>query len=678
MDRRTFLHSAAATAVAASMPSYLGASAAAADQKLSNDTPGWWMIEPIRWLQTNLRETNAALNPKLFIRDVANFNVNVLMMSAGGITALYPSKVQYEYVSPYMPKGQDTFGEVLREAHARNIRVVSRWDFSKTHKDVYDAHPDWFFKMANGKPAIYNGLYLACINGGWYRQKSIEILGEALERYDVDGCFFNMFSNSTTDYSGHYLGLCHCDNCERLYRERFHRDVPEAPDADYRAFLHDASVSMSITIRDLVKSKRPNAALVGTAPEIGDIVYGEANTAVRRPLPLWPYTASDNTNQWRNSYPEKGVVCQGMSFVDYPWRFATVPQPEIRTRIWQDVANGGAAAFNLHGTIAEQQDRMAIDVAIPAYGWLKSHQAYFVGQRSEARVFLLAPRSGGVGFQIAQDSYRGFFRLLTEQHIPFAAVENLDWLGKRDADLVITPGTAPKGLQEYVENGGRLIMASFAAPEFDVAPVVKLWKDPDGAYFRIRDKAMFPSLKETDVVFMYGNYLQVKAESPSPITFIPPSMYGPPELVHIDWKDTNDPGLVMKNIGKGKVAWLPWDIGGLYYRHSSEAHSRLLSDLIDAMLSDGRQLKTNAHPLVEITFMRQKDRHLVQFINLSGHSDIAYFNPVRMTDIEVNVKGDFHSANAVRSGQNVNVANNNGYSQFTLPALDEYELVVLS
>jgi hypothetical protein len=95
------------------------------------------------------------------------------------------------------------------------------------------------------------------------------------------------------------------------------------------------------------------------------------------------------------------------------------------------------------------------------------------------------------------------------------------------------------------------------------------------------------------------------------------------------------------------------------------------------MLPDGRQLKSNAHPLVEITFMRQGDRYLVQFINLSGHSDTAYFNPVRMTNIEVSVKGDFHSASAVNSGQSITVANNYGYAQFTLPVLEEYELVDL-
>lgn len=674
MYRRTFLKAAGATAVTAVFSASHPVSAFAADPDSSNGEPGWWMKEPIRWLQTNLRETNAALNPKKFIEDVGNFNANVLMLNAGGITAYYPSNVEYEYVSPYLPKGHDMFGEVLREAHAHNIRVVSRWDFSKTHKDVYDAHPDWFFKMANGQPAIYNGLYLACINGDWYHKKSIEILTEALDRYDVDGCFFNAFSNPAADYSEHPLGLCHCDNCERLYRERYHRDVPETPDADYRAFLHDASVDVSLKIRALLRSKRPKAALVGTSIEIGDVAYGEANTAVRRPLPLWPYQASDNTNQWRNSYPDKGVVCQGMSFVDFPWRFATVPQPEIRTRIWQDVANGGAAAYNLHGTIAEQTDRMAVNVATPAYGWLKEHEEYFVGQTSEARVVLLAPRPGGVGFQMPQDAYRGLFRLLTEQHIPFAAMENLEWIGKRDVDLVITPGQTPAGLESYVQNGGRLIVASSTVPEFDLAPSVKLWKSPDGAYFRIRNKAMFPSMKDIDVVFMYGDYLQVQAAG-SPLTFIPPAMYGPPELVDVDWKDTDDPGLVLKDIGKGKVAWLPWDIGGLYFRQSSEAHFRLLGDLIDAILPDGRQLKTNAHPLVEITFMRQKDRNLMHFINLTGHSDTAYFNPVPMTNIQVRVKGRFTSGRAIRSGQAISVTNDAGFAHFTLPALDEYEMI---
>jgi hypothetical protein len=633
---------------------------------------GWWMTQPIRWVQTNLRENDASLNPKQFVDEIADFNANALLMAAGGISAFYPSSVQFHYVSPFIPRGHDTFGEVLQQAHARGIRVIGRFDFSKTHKDAYDAHPEWFFKRSNGEPAIYNGLYQTCINGDWYRVKGPEILREALTRYDMDGLFFNMFSNPSADYSGHPLGICHCDNCKRLYRERFHKDLPDKPDADYELFLHDANIAVSRTIRDLIKEIRPKAALVGTSPDIGDMVFSESNTAVKRPLPLWPYASSDNVNRARNTYPQKMAINQCMSFIDYAWRFAMVPQAEIRTRLWQNVANGGAAAINVHGTL-EQEDRSAVDTAKPIFKWLKEHEELYVGQYPEARVLMLG--GGTRGFGASETTPRGMFRLLTEEHIPFGTVDNLDWLGTRDVDLVVADGEVPKELEQWVRDGGHLLIASTTVPPFDMGKVVKRWTDPDGAYFRVRDKAMFPSLKETNLLFMFGDYVEVKAESP--ITFIPPSMYGPPELVHVDWKDTDAPGLIMKKIGKGEVDWLPWDLGSLYDLRSSEAHAGLMRDLIDHLLPNGRQLKTDAHPLVSITLMRHGDSHLVQFANLSGHSDIAYFKSVPMKDIKVQVKGAFQSAQAVGTGQSLAVSRNGDYSQFTLPSLADYEAVVL-
>ena len=58
-----------------------------------------------------------------------NFNM-------GGIVAQYPTRVPFHYPSPHLPPGCDLFGDVLREAHARKIRVVGRFDLSKTQKAV--------------------------------------------------------------------------------------------------------------------------------------------------------------------------------------------------------------------------------------------------------------------------------------------------------------------------------------------------------------------------------------------------------------------------------------------------------------------------------------------------------------------------------------------------------------
>src|SRR5436190_19356073 len=83
---------------------------------------GWWMTEPFRLVQTNLRETDTALNAKRLVQQLIDFPANVLLMGMGGIAAHFPSKVASHYVSPHLPAGHDTFGEVLEEAHAHKIR----------------------------------------------------------------------------------------------------------------------------------------------------------------------------------------------------------------------------------------------------------------------------------------------------------------------------------------------------------------------------------------------------------------------------------------------------------------------------------------------------------------------------------------------------------------------------
>ena len=48
-------------------------------------------------------------------------------------------------------------------------------------QEVYDAHPDWFYKRKDGGPITDdNSLYTTCINGGYYSDKAIEILTESL------------------------------------------------------------------------------------------------------------------------------------------------------------------------------------------------------------------------------------------------------------------------------------------------------------------------------------------------------------------------------------------------------------------------------------------------------------------------------------------------------------------
>jgi hypothetical protein len=229
-------------------------------------------------------------------------------------------------------------------------------------------------------------------------------------------------------------------------------------------------------------------------------------------------------------------------------------------------------------------------------------------------------------------------------------------------------------LKPWVEAGGKLLIATATPPAFDVAPVMRTIPDVKG-YVRIRDKAAFPSLKDADLAMLNGPFTETGGGRAS-LTLIPPSMIGPPEFIHIDMKDTDTPAIVERAMGKGSVTWLPWNLGTLYHRHSLPAHAGLFRDAV-ARLQPRRQLTTDAHPLVEMTLMRQGDRTLVHAVNLSGHSQTGYFTPIPMGPIKVRVEGAFRAAKAARGGAALPVTRNGVYSEFTIPKLSDYELVAL-
>ncbi len=628
------------------------------------------MTEPIRFLQTNLSETDSTVDPHQLVSAVADVGANTFLVNMGGIVAQYPTRVAFHYPSTFLPAGRDLFGDVLRDAHARGLRVVGRFDLSKTQKPAYDAHPEWFFRRADGQPAIYNGLYSTCINGDYYRKHALTILSEALDRYDVDGLFFNMFGNPATDYSGVPMGPCRCDACLARFRRRYNRDVPAEADADYRAFMSESAREVAATLAELIHRKRPRAAFLTYISDHTDGIMSESNTAVGRPLPLWPYSASDNVSRALGSEPDKVAINLAMSFVDFPWRYAHVSQPEMQLRLYQNMAHGGPPAAVVVGTMA-QQDRNGLLAAKPVFAWHARHEDLYVGQKNAARVLLMATGD--------TPAYRGFFRLLSERHIPFAVSENLRWMDdpSRRYDLVIAPGRVPPGLERFVREGGRLLSAGATAPELPVGRVVGRRKTQ--GYWRIHDHTGLPSLRDTNLLFIDGDYVELSPTDPPLLTLIPTAMFGPPEKVWSDKVESTVPGLVFANYEKGRLAYIPWDVGGLYYRHSSPGHAGLMADVIDSLLPSGRQIKTDAHPLVELTVMDQphRQRTLVHLVNGIGHQDTAYFPPVELRDIRIELARDVRSVRAVALGVDLPVTSSGAYRSVTLPSLKAYEVLIV-
>jgi len=651
----------------------------------------WWMDEPVRLILALLPETGSTIDSDTFVQQLVDMNANAVLFPTGGIAAHYPTQVEFHYRSPFLPPGRDLFGEVLQKAHARKIRVMARFEWSMNQsKGVYDAHPDWFQRQANGRPNIWNGCYLTCVNGGYFQDQVFKILGEVLEKYPIDGTFFNASGQRMSDNNGNTYDPCACDNCKRLFRAKYNCDIPAKPDAQYREFIAEASRSVLARISEFVHSKRPdlNFMLGRANADFVDSFNSEIHSAsVIGDRAYWLYAASQTVNSARNTFPNKMAFDNDAAFLDGFWRYAHRSAPDGEIRAYQNMANGAGPYLFINGNMS-QNDGNALKGARPAFQFHKDHEELYVRQESAARVLLLEGESAGGGprgngGRDGDTSQRGFFRILSEQHIPFAMTNDLSWIDKvpNKYDLVISFRGAPAALDRYLRQGGRVLVAGATKPQLELPPVVKLWKreETQSAYWRVQDRALFPSLKDTDIVFFYSEYLELEPRGKAALTMIPTSMIGPMEKVHVDWKDTTKPGLYMADYGKGKLAYIPWDLGDLYYRYSPVYHSAIVGDLVDQLLPKGRQLKTNAHPMVEMTLQEQKQhgRTLVHFVNLSGCSQTAFHPAIPMSNIRVDVAGSFSSARMASAGRDLPIKKEGDYVTFTLPSLDTYDVVVL-
>jgi hypothetical protein len=666
----------------------------------------WWQQDPIRLVQTNLREIDARRDPAEIVREVKAFGANAILFSVGGIVSFYPTELDFQTRTPYLEG--DFVGQAIRQAHDLGLRFIARLDLSKCHRHVYESHPEWFFRRADGRPQVYNGLYSTCINGGYYRRCAFDIMGEILARYNVDGFFFNMFGYQTRDYSGNYHGLCQCVNCQARFRELFGRAIPETEDPDDLAWLDHARFreittdEVAQSIADFIHDSRDNVAFLTYTMRHVDIVRSESNSAVDRPLPIWQYSGSDNVKRVRSTYPAKPVCNAAVYFVDIPYRFASVSPHLTALRLAQDMAYGGALDLYVLGTL-QQEDRIALQPAQEIFSFFADHQRLYQSLASLAQVCLLLPSQSYRYGKSAVSAYRGMFRLLSENHVLFDCADGLalaepgakEFLAKYD--LLVLPAAAClsdaqlQTIDRFVSDGGH-VLATGATALYDergrpratygleclgVDRVNVTRDDLRSAYFRVHDQDRLERLAGTDLIFLDGPYwyTALKEGATTSLTLVPPSTYGPPEKCFIDKIESDLPGMIWYRYGQGQSVYLPWTADSLYYRHSSPGHAKALLSAVSA-LCPNRQVITNAHPTVEVALYAQgADRWVMNLVNTSGHTSTAFFEPVSMRDIVFKLPHKIETAFSHRLSQALAVWQEGDLYCFRLGQLELFDTI---
>ncbi|OBR63751.1 hypothetical protein A7K91_08260 [Paenibacillus oryzae] len=511
----------------------------------------WWTGNTLRLVQNNLREVDADLDVDKLISQLKAMDANVLMMNAGGMFAFYPSRLPYQYVTPYL-KG-DLLGETIHKAHKNGIRFIARFDFSKAHESIFEKRPEWFYRTRDGKEVNYSGIVHTCLNGGYQQQNSLVILEEALTAYDVDGVFFNMFGYQNWDYSGNYYGICHCDNCRVLFKKMYGLELPPEEDRGnetfrkYREFQEKTSMAILEKIASHLKKLRPDIAISTYHPHKVDIVRHESNTALNRPLPKWLYSAAENIMPIMGSYAGKLVSNCSINAIDLTYRFTGVSRQETEIRLYESLLSGSGLDFCIIGAFEGYPDRENLETVSSIFRYHKQHEALFGQLQSVADVVLVKPSPSSV--RDSSKEYFGVFKMLKESHIQFDVIkqDRLERLAANPAKIVILPGVEKletselEQLAEWRKRGLHIVATGGALagqPEalrllFHAAPG-RIIEDTTASYVRVDDKTMFPQMALRDWVVVDGAFATVSfgEGATKRLPYIASASFGPPERAY--------------------------------------------------------------------------------------------------------------------------------------------------
>ena len=674
------------------------------------DSLPWWQANNLRVIQANLPAYEAGLNPDSLVADLKDFSANTLIINAGGIMAFYPTKLDCQYTNPHMQ--QNMLGEVIAKCHTAGIRVIVRFDFSRAHKSIYEAHPDWFYVSPAGDRIINDDMFAVSMNAPYEQECLFKIVEEVIDLYPIDGIFINMPGYQTRNaYEGKYHGIDQNIHEKKRFAE-FSKGMvlPVEEDRDdpvfqkYEEFKAHTSEDLMRRLHELVKSKNDQIAICTYSEKYVDIIRHESQT---NSLPYWPYNASDNVSNTRHSYPDHIVSNASIQQISFQSRYNAIEPEEITIRLYENIANGSGLDLSLMGDFQDYEDERNYDAIRTIYAHHKKYEPYFGRYTSPAKIAVIAP-GAWPGGESAQE-YRGIQLMLKESHIQYDIIEDSQIENLQDKmagyNLVILPGItnlsddAIAVLSAASKKGVSLIATnrSFsgnpsALSELFGAKAMNPEHDGSGFYLGPQNKSVFKRFKQQDLLFWKFN-LGLYDLSNADETYLPiftPGRPGPPEKIG-GHEPTGHFAVGVKNHARSKAVLMPVNLGKLYYIHGYEQHKNILLDIIDHVAPETTSLVvTEAPPRVEVivqNFIKNTADNLsrseaegliVHFVNLTGFSN-SYFEPLPVHGLQVDVACEREPARvfAMVGESTLPFTWKKGRIQFSLDTLHAFEGVVI-
>ena len=599
-------------------------------------TDSWWS-RPFQMFQTNLREIDAGLDVEKALDFIQAHGANTWLINAGGILAFHPSDLPFQTRNPHLSDrvGGDLLGDAVRSAHARGVRVMARMDFSKVYPALADNHPEWCFVSPTGERQVYEGLVSVCPSAPYYQERTFDVLDEVLDRYPVDGFFFNWFGFNEVDYGRVYHGVCHCDGCRRGFsRATGLDDLPDGPESpgyeEWKVFAARTVEDLTARLRAHITERRPDAALI--LGKKSDIIFHEANNAVGREL--WHHATAEAVSASKSVHPDKPVLVNSVAFIDMPYRMAAEEPYHFASYFAQAIARGANPSTYIMGP----PGAVAYDNLPAAAEITRFHARWgsvYDGLTPSARIALVRPDRLSQPSDVHERSvaeFRGFYSALQETHMPFdvVPVEAIADLAENGGltryDVVILPDVGPlssatiTALDRYAERGSTIVASGSSAIEdgnvqLTSMPAVSVRAVHDGvqtnrsSYF-VGDESVIP-------VFGTRRDFVWKESAAGRMRLLPPAPFGPPEKAY-GHVPTNEPSYAVASAGDGLGVQFAWTIGRAYRELGTTNLRRAIIESLVSAIGVDHITSSELPEQVEVVVARNQDAQVVHLLNFSG------------------------------------------------------------
>jgi hypothetical protein len=651
LSRREFLQVTAASVLASA-----GAGRAAGAQAADG-----WFDRPMRWVQLTLVENDpGAFDPQFWLDYFRRLHADAATLSAGGIVAYYPTEVPLHHRSAWLGSG-DPFGTLVKGCRALNMNVVARVDPHAVRDDVKRAHPDWISVAADGQPRRHwanRDLWVTCALGPYNFEFMDRVNREIVEKYAVDGVFANRWAPQGGD--------CYCVHCQDNFRRATGLALPRTSDRRdpaRRAFVEwriarltelwkhwDASVRRARAEARFIPNGPPD---MKTAAELADIQF--ADFQARRGLTP-PWANGRRAKEFRavmGRKPVAGIFSVGLE-EPYRWKDSVQSEPEVQLWVADATANGMRPWVTKFSGVL--YDRRWLPIVERIYDWHHRNERYLRNERSLARVALLQSEqtetfhTGVAEGDRAGDHVLGMYQALVEARVPFDLVhEALLTPDRLDpykvlvlADAAALSDAQCAAIRGFVERGGSLV-ATFATSLFDEYGVRRAnfgLADVFGVSFGGRiEGPMHNSYLSLDADPATGKRHPILAGldgtpriingvfrlevsdrglTPPPLTLIPQYPDLPMEDVYPRVPHTDTPAVYLRDLGRSRVVYFPWDIDRTFWDVLAVDHLQLLKNAVAWAANEPPIVEVEGPGVLDVTAWRQRASTTIHLVNLTN------------------------------------------------------------